>query len=67
MRGFRVRAPGRVCLFGEHSDYLGLDVIAAAIDMAIELVVTPREDNVIHIEYNDLGDKEEFSLDSDIE
>ena len=67
MRGFGVRAPGRVCLFGEHSDYLGLDVIAAAIDMAIELVATPRDDNLIHIEYSDLDERDEFSLDSDIE
>ena len=28
-------APGRVCLFGEHQDYLGLPVIAAAIDLGI--------------------------------
>jgi galactokinase len=64
---FRVRAPGRVCLFGEHSDYLGLDVIAAAIDMAIEIVVCPREDDMIHIEYSDLGEKDEFSRDSEIQ
>jgi len=67
LREFRVRAPGRVCLFGEHSDYLGLDVIAAAIDMAIEIVATSRDDNVIHIDYSDLGDSDEFTLDSDIE
>ena len=66
-RGFKVRAPGRVCLFGEHSDYLGLDVIAAAIDMAIEIVATPREDNEIHIDYSDLGDHDEFSPDTEIE
>ena len=30
-------APGRVCLFGEHQDYLGLPVIACAIDMRVEL------------------------------
>jgi galactokinase len=31
----KFRAPGRVCLFGEHQDYLGLPVIAAAIDKYI--------------------------------
>ena len=64
---FRVRAPGRICLFGEHSDYLGLDVIAAAIDMAIEIVANPREDNDIHVDYRDLGEQDEFSIDSEIE
>ncbi|MEC8662297.1 MAG: galactokinase family protein [Bacteroidota bacterium] len=34
-------APGRVCLFGEHQDYLGLSVIAAAIPLGCRLVVAP--------------------------
>ncbi|MFW9908882.1 MAG: galactokinase family protein, partial [Candidatus Thorarchaeota archaeon] len=46
---FRVRAPGRICLFGEHSDYLGLDVIAASIDMEIEITAEPRTDSEVHI------------------
>ncbi|MFD2573148.1 mevalonate kinase [Spirosoma soli] len=29
--------PGRICLFGEHQDYLGLPVIAAAISRRIDL------------------------------
>ncbi|NHI89609.1 MAG: hypothetical protein EAX87_08805 [Candidatus Thorarchaeota archaeon] len=60
-------APGRVCLFGEHSDYLGLDVVAAAIDMSIEIVAEPREDNSIHINYLDLDESDEFSLDDEIQ
>ena len=64
---FRVNAPGRVCLFGEHSDYLGLDVIAAAIDLTIEIVAAPREDNTIRISYLDLNKSDEFSLDSEIQ
>ncbi len=28
----RVTAPGRICLFGEHQDFLGLPVIACAIE-----------------------------------
>ncbi len=63
---FRVSAPGRICLFGEHSDYLGLDVIAAAIDMIIDIVATPREDNEVRITYNDLGESDSFSLESEI-
>ena len=30
-------APGRICLFGDHQDYLGLPVIACAIDRSITL------------------------------
>ncbi len=63
---FRVRAPGRVCLFGEHSDYLGLDVIAAAISMEIDITAEPRDDDVIHITYIDLGKEDAFTLDSEI-
>ena len=35
-------APGRVCLFGEHQDYLGLPVIAAAIPLGCRMVVEPQ-------------------------
>lgn len=34
-RVLTVSAPGRICLFGEHQDYLGLPVIAAAITRRI--------------------------------
>ncbi|MHA1422214.1 MAG: GHMP family kinase ATP-binding protein [Candidatus Thorarchaeota archaeon] len=64
---FRVRAPGRICLFGEHSDYLGLDVIAASINMAIEILCTPREDRDVNIVYTDLKENDSFSLDSEIQ
>jgi len=30
-----VKAPGRICFFGDHQDYLGLPVIAATIDRYI--------------------------------
>ncbi len=64
---FFVRAPGRVCLFGEHSDYLGLDVIAAAIDLAITIGVSPRDDNVIHVIYHNLHEEDSFVVGSEIE
>jgi len=35
-----VTAPGRICLFGEHQDYLGLPVIATAIDVKLEIALT---------------------------
>lgn len=65
-KSFQVSTPGRVCLFGEHSDYLGLDVIAAAIDLMISIKVIPREDNQIHIEYLDLTEQDAFSISHEI-
>ena len=64
---FRVKAPGRVCLFGEHSDYLGLDVIAASINLAIEIECTPRNDSMVEIIYEDLNESDSFSLDTEIQ
>jgi galactokinase len=61
-----VSAPGRICLFGEHQDYFGLPIIAAAINKRIFIRGTPREDNLIKIDLPDLGEKEEFSIEKDI-
>ena len=68
MRGdsFRVGAPGRICLFGEHSDYLGLDVIAAAISLEIEITAAPRTDDEIHIVYLDLGEEDTFPIKAEL-
>ena len=32
-----ISSPGRICLFGEHQDYLGLPVIPMAIDRRLYL------------------------------
>jgi len=50
-----VSAPGRICLFGEHQDYLGLPVIAAAIDRRITISGTPRTDTVFRLDLPDIG------------
>ncbi|MBQ3055224.1 MAG: hypothetical protein IJC88_03885 [Oscillospiraceae bacterium] len=44
-----VSTPSRLCLFGEHQDFLGLSVIAVAIDLRFSAQVTPRDDKVIRI------------------
>jgi galactokinase len=63
---FEVRAPGRVCLFGEHSDYFSLDVIPAALDMSIIISAEPREDLLIEVNYPDLGTSDGFSIEKSI-
>ena len=38
-----VKVPARICLLGDHQDYLGLPVIAASIDRYLTLEATPQE------------------------
>src|SRR5678816_2718880 len=51
-----VRAPGRINLIGEHTDYNNGFVLPATIDKAIYVGVSKRTDNKIHLhaeEYNE--------------
>ena len=50
-----VSAPGRICLFGEHQDYLQLPVIAMAIDLRVNISCTPRQDQVFKILLPDIN------------
>ncbi len=59
-----VSTPGRICLFGEHQDYLGLPVVAAAISRRIQVEGTHRNDQKIIIKLPDLGQTVEFSLEN---
>ncbi|MHA8093484.1 GHMP family kinase ATP-binding protein [Aquirufa lenticrescens] len=57
-----VSTPGRICLFGEHQDYLGLPVIAAAISKRIQIEGDFREDTIVHFSLPDIGAEETFEL-----
>jgi galactokinase len=56
----RVSAPGRICLFGEHQDFLGLEVIAAAVNLRIEVAGAPREGREFRLAMPDVGDEDAF-------
>ncbi|MFN0176435.1 MAG: galactokinase [Saprospiraceae bacterium] len=56
-----VRAPGRINLIGEHTDYNEGFVLPAAIDRAVWFAVSPRDDQRLHFQALDLG--EEFQGD----
>ena len=48
-----VSTPSRLCLFGEHQDYLHLEVFALAIDLRFFATITPRCDDIFHIAIRD--------------
>lgn len=53
-----VSAPGRICLFGEHQDYLGLPVITAAINRRISISGKRRNDKIFYFDLPDIGSQE---------
>ena len=59
-----ITTPGRICLFGEHSDYLGLPIIAMAISLRAKISGQKRPDNLIIIHKPDLNETETFSLEN---
>ncbi|MCG3117941.1 MAG: Galactokinase [bacterium] len=61
-RFLRVSTPGRVCLFGEHQDYLDLPVIPCAISRRITIVGERRPEPWVHLALPDIQAKLSFSL-----
>ena len=61
---FAVRAPGRVNLIGEHTDYNDGFVLPAAIDLEITLACVARDDRQVEITLGDHRERRSFELDS---
>jgi galactokinase len=57
-----VRSPGRVNIIGEHTDYNNGFVLPAAIDKAIYLAVSPRNDETIQLYSGEFDETFETSL-----
>lgn len=57
-----VSTPGRVCLFGEHQDYLQLPVIPCAISLRIAIEGRRRDGAQVHLALPDIGAEISFSL-----
>ncbi len=49
MKSVKVSTPSRICLFGEHLDYLHLEVIAMAIDIRFSAEIYPADDQWIKV------------------
>ncbi|MBR6790211.1 MAG: hypothetical protein IKM31_05015 [Oscillospiraceae bacterium] len=78
MHMIKVATPSRICLFGEHQDYLGLEVIASAINLHFSTKAVKRDDSLLKIKIrdssigelgatNDEGKYEEYILDAAVE
>jgi galactokinase len=57
-----ISAPGRICLFGDHQDYLGLPVIACAINRQIVLSAEKNNDNIFHIIMPDISSERKIDI-----
>jgi galactokinase len=58
-----VRAPGRVNLIGEHTDYNHGFVLPMAIDKAVWIALRPTGSRRVTVYANDLGEVSQFDLD----
>ena len=46
-RKFTVSAPGRVCLYGEHQDYLGMPSVVMAVNLRCKINIEERGDRIV--------------------
>ena len=66
MEELKISAPGRICLFGEHQDYLHLPVIPCAISLRISVQGRRRRDKEIHIDLPDIGSEKSFIIQDEV-
>src|SRR5690349_3359791 len=58
-----VRAPGRLELLGNHTDYNGGLVMALAVDKYIYIAAAPRNDGIINLTSTSFPESEQFYID----
>ena len=58
-----IQTPSRICLFGEHQDYLGLPVIAMAVSLYSWVKGSKNRSKEVIINMPDINETECFSLD----
>lgn len=62
-----IKAPGRICLFGDHQDYLGLPVIAATIDRYVYIEASPIDSPFLQIDLLDFSRQQTIALNETID
>jgi galactokinase len=66
VKRLRVSTPGRICLFGEHQDYLHLPVVPCAISLRIAVEGVHRDDGRAVIALPDIRSRETFQLQEEL-
>jgi len=62
-----VSAPGRICLFGEHQDYLHLPVIPCAISLRVQLSGHFKKARNVQLDLPDIQSKASFNLNGELD
>ncbi len=62
MENLEVSVPGRICLFGEHQDYLKLPVITAAIDLRVRISGSVDPGRHIRLRLPDIHEEKKMTL-----
>ncbi len=62
MMEINASSPGRICLFGEHQDYLQLPVIPCAISLRVSIKATGQSRPVADLDLPDIGSSESIDL-----
>ena len=62
---FTARAPGRVNLIGEHTDYNGGMVLPAVLSVGLKVTLVPRDDSAVAVSSNNYTDPAIRDLDDD--
>ncbi len=60
------KAPARICLFGDHQDYLGLPVIACAIDKYLTISGIPNQTDLLNFDLIDLNRHRAININRDL-
>ena len=63
----KTKAPGRICFFGDHQDYLNLPVIAGTIDRFINIEGKPNENDHLKIKLIDFNSQIIINLNESME
>ena len=63
----KTKAPGRICFFGDHQDYLNLPVIAGTIDRFIEIQGEPNGEEYLQLKLIDFDSIIKINLNETLE